>query len=338
MTLRWTRRSPSATAGRMPTPALAGRTRTPALAGVLLSALLWLSGCATTLQGAALQKAWPAHWPERVLLADVPFFPQDDFLCGPATLAMVAQAAGSPVTPEILTPQVYLPGRQGALQVEMLAAARRQGLVPYLLAPELSALLEEVAAGQPVLVLQNLSLPMAPLWHYAVVVGYDRGRETVFLHSGTTERLAMSLATFEHTWARSERWAVRVVAPTQLPATAQPDGWAIAVAALERVDARAAQTAWSTGLQRWPGHRLSMLGLGNSAYALGDLSRSALAFEAATEAHPDFADAWNNLAQVRLEQAQLPAAREAAARAVALGGPRLAAYQRLQQQIERRMR
>lgn len=319
-------------------PVQARRTRTPALAGVLLWAVLWLSGCAATLQGSALQKAWPAHWPERVLLADVPFFPQDDFLCGPATLAMVAQAAGNPVTPEILTPQVYLPGRQGALQVEMLAAARRQGLVPYLLAPELSALLEEVAAGQPVLVLQNLSLPMAPMWHYAVVVGYDWANQTVILHSGTTERLAMSLATFEHTWARSERWAVRVVAPTQLPATAQPDGWAMAVAALERVDARAAQTAWTTGLQRWPGHRLALLGLGNSAYALGDLSRSALAFEAATEAHPDFADAWNNLAQVRLELAQLPAAKEAAARAVALGGPRLAAYQRLQQQIEQRMR
>jgi hypothetical protein len=32
-------------------------------------------------------------------------------------------------------PQVYLPARKGSLQVEMLAAARRHGLVSYQLAP-----------------------------------------------------------------------------------------------------------------------------------------------------------------------------------------------------------
>lgn len=314
------------------------RATTPALAGVVLCAALLLGGCATPPQMAALERQWPEQLPDRVLLTTVPFFAQDDHLCGPASLAMVAQAAGKAVTPEQLTPQVYLPGRQGALQVEMLAAARRQGLVPYVLAPELQALLAEVAAGEPVLVLQNLALSMAPMWHYAVVIGYDRTRQEVMLHSGTTARLVMPLSTFERTWARSDRWAVRVSSPTQLPATAVAADWATAVATLERIDARAAYTAWNTGLQRWPGHRIGLLGLGNAAHALGQRERAAQAFEAAVMAHPDFADAWNNLAQVRLELAQLPAAREAAARAVALGGPRLAAYQRLQQQIEQRMR
>lgn len=306
---------------------------TPALAGVVLCAVL-LSGCATPPQMAALERQWPARLPDRVLLTTVPFFAQDDHLCGPAALAMVAQAAGKAVTPAELTPQVYLPGRKGALQVEMLAATRRQGLVPYVLEPELSAVLDEVVAGHPVLVLQNLSLPFSPLWHYAVVIGYDRERQEVTLHSGTTERLVMRLSTFEHTWARSDHWAVRVASPTQLPATTQAGAWASAVAALERVDARAAYTAWSTGLQRWPGDRIGLLGLGNAAYALGQRERAAQSFETATQAHPDFADAWNNLAQVRLEQGQLAAAREAISRAVALGGPRLPNYRALQQQIE----
>ncbi len=314
------------------------RRTTPALAGVVLCVLLWLSGCAATLQGRALQADWPARWPDRVLLGTVPFFPQDDHLCGPASLAMVAQAAGSTVTPELLTPQVYLPGRQGALQVEMLAAARRQGLVAYLLAPELSAVFDEVAAGHPVLVLLNLSLPISPMWHYAVVVGYDRQRQQVILHSGTTPRMTMPLATFEHTWARSDRWALRVTTPAQLPATAQPDAWASAVAALERVDARAAYTAWSTGLQRWPDHRIGLLGLGNAAYALGQQARAAQAYEAAVQAHPDFADAWHNLAQVRLELNQLDAAQRAALQAVSLGGVRLPAYRALLEKIEARRR
>jgi len=309
------------------------RRCTPALAGVLLSAVLLMSGCATAPSRGLFEQQWSAQWPERVLLERVPFFPQDDTLCGPASLAMVAQAAGSQVTPEALTPQVYLPGRQGSLQVEMLAAARRQGLVPYPLRPTMAALLEEVAAGEPVLVLQNLSLPMAPQWHYAVVIGYDRKAQTVLLHSGTTPRMAVPLATFEHTWARSGRWAVRVAAPGRLPATAEPDVWAAAVAPLERVDPAAAGAAWQAALARWPQHRISLLGLGNAAYAQGQRARAAVAYQAAVQAHPDFADAWNNLAQVRLELGDRASAAIAIGRAVALGGPRQEAYQRLQRQI-----
>lgn len=314
------------------------RRRTPALAGVLLCAVLLFAGCAAPPQLAALQRGWPTEWPDRVRLTTVPFFAQDDHLCGPASLAMVAQAAGSSVTPEELTPQVYLPGRQGALQVEMLAAARRQGLVAYVLAPELSALIEEVAAGHPVLVLQNLSLPISPLWHYAVVVGFDLQQQTLILHSGTTANTVVPLATFEHTWARSGHWAVRVTPPVQLPATAQADTWATSVAALERVDAAAAYTGWHTALQQWPQHRISMLGLGNAAYATGQRERAEQAYDAATRTHPDFADAWNNLAQARLELGRLQAAHEAASRAVALGGPRRADYLALQHTIEQRLK
>lgn len=86
------------------TPPRRGRA-TPALAGVVLCAAL-LAGCAAPPQVAQLQRDWPSGLPARTLLSRVPFIPQDDFLCGPATLAMVAQAAGRQVTADQLTPQV----------------------------------------------------------------------------------------------------------------------------------------------------------------------------------------------------------------------------------------
>lgn len=311
------------------------RARTsPALAGLVLCAVITLGGCATAPQMAALERDWPTTWPGQVLLGTVPFFAQDDHLCGPASLAMVAQAAGRDVTPAQLTPQVYLPGRQGALQLEMIAATRRLGLVPYLLAPELRALLTEVAAGEPVLVLQNLGLSFSPLWHYAVVIGYDRTTQDLILHSGTTARQRMPVSTFEQTWARGGNWAVRVSPPAQLPVTAQPEPWARAVAALERVDAPAAYAAWAAALQRWPNDRSALLGLGNAAYAMGQRERAAQAFDAATQAQPDFADAWHNLAQVRLELGQRGPALAAAQRAVAVGGARLPQYRALLDQVE----
>lgn len=80
-------------------------------------------------------------------------------VCGFGAHARQAQAPG------------FLPDRQGSLQIEVLATARRQGLVALTLALQLHDLLRQVAAGQPVVVLQNLSLPWVPLRHCAVVVG-----------------------------------------------------------------------------------------------------------------------------------------------------------------------
>ncbi len=314
--------------------AVFGVLRTPALAGVLLSALL-LVGCATP-QVSRLQQS-QTDLPQTARIADVPFFPQEDYQCGPASLAMVAQHAGVQVTPETLTPQVFLPGRQGSLQIEMQVATRRQGLLAYPLAPRLDALLREVAAGHPVLVLQNLTFSFAPLWHYAVVIAYDRERNTITLHSGVTEQLEMSLFTFERTWARGNYWAMLALPPGRLPATVQPDVYVAAAAALERLQAPAAQAAYQAAARAWPEQRAAWLGWGNSLYAQGRLEEAAQAFEAATQRHPDFADAWNNLAQVRWEQARWPEAQVAADRAVALGGVRLAQYRELQAKVSSRV-
>jgi predicted Zn-dependent protease len=116
------------------------------------------------------------------------------------------------------------------------------------------------------------------------------------------------------------------LSPNRLPATAQDDAFAQSVAALERVDPKAARTAYTTALSRWPLHRALLLGAGNTAYALGDLPSAQSAYDAAVHVHPDFADAWNNLAQVLLDQRNRAGASRAIAKAVALGGPRLPQY------------
>ena len=165
--------------------------RASPVAGILLSIVL-LAGCATPQVSTLLARP-PAALPPRAELAATPFFPQEKYQCGPAALATALVHAGAAVSPEALVPQVYLPAREGSLQAEMLAATRRHGLIAYPLAPRLEAVLLEVAAGNPVIVLQNLAFAFAPVWHYAVVVGYDRDREEIILRSGTTRRLTMTL-------------------------------------------------------------------------------------------------------------------------------------------------
>lgn len=307
--------------------------KTPALAGVFVCILLALGGCATP-QVSNLVQNWPTDIQARSEIKEVPFFPQEEYECGPAALAMVLQTAGVPVFPEQLVEQVYLPGRKGSLQIELLAASRRNGLPGYLLQPKLEVVLREVAAGNPVLVLQNLSLAFYPVWHYAVVIGFDRDRNQLILHSGRSAHLEMSLFTFERTWARSEYWAMVALSPTKLPVTAEPVAFAQSVAALERVNPGAAQTAYATALNQWPTQRAMLLGAGNTAYALGQLQAAASAYQTAVQAHPDFADGWNNLGQTLLELGRQQQASAAIARAVALGGVRLSEYQSLQLKID----
>ena len=76
------------------------------LAGFLFLSSL-LSGCAIILpQTSALKEHRPAELPARAELTEVPFFPQEEYQCGPAALAMALNAAGLSVTPESLIEQV----------------------------------------------------------------------------------------------------------------------------------------------------------------------------------------------------------------------------------------
>jgi len=300
------------------------RLRSPALAGLLLWIVV-LAGCATPQAGDLLAQR-PADLPQRHEITEVPFYPQEMYQCGPAALATVLAHQGLAVTPEGIAKAVYLPGRDGTLQAEMLSGVRREGRVAYVLAPRLDDLLREVAAGTPVVVLQNLAFSFAPLWHYAVVVGYDLAREEIVLRSGTTRRLDMTLSVFERTWARSGYWAVVAASPEQVPVTAAQDRYVSAAAALERASPAAARRAYAAALERWPLDATALLGAGNTAYAMKDLSAAEHAYRRATVAHPDSPDAWNNLAQALLDLGRTADARSAITRALQLGGPRSAAY------------
>ena len=248
---------------------------------------------------------------------------------------MALNAAGVAVTPDALTDEVYIPARKGSLQVEMLASARRHGLVAYELAPELKDVLAEVAAGNAVIVLQNQGLwAFHPYWHYAVVIGYDLEKKVILLHSGTRASRAMALGLFEFLWIDGQRWSMVALGPGRLPASAREASYATAAAALEQAGRVAeAHSAFEALLERWPDNLVGMMGLGNTAYALGRTAEAESAFRTAASAHPLTGAAFNNLAQTLADQGKLEAALDAARKAVSLGGASLPASQATLEEI-----
>jgi tetratricopeptide (TPR) repeat protein len=290
-----------------------------------LAAALLLGGCAA-LPPADLASIRAGDLPDRRELTEVPFFAQERYQCGPAALAMALAFAGAPRSPQQLVEQVYLPGREGTLQAEMLAATRRAGLLAYPLPPSFAALLAEVAAGHPVIVLENLRFAVWPLWHYAVAVGYDLPSRQLILRSGTERRLLVGESAFLTAWASAGNWAFVALPPATLPATAAEADYLVAAASLERVAPAAAGAAYGAALGRWPDNLAARIGLGNVAYALGHLPQAEAEFRQASRDHPESADAWNNLAQVLHEAGRDAEALAAARQAVSLAGPRRQTY------------
>lgn len=273
-------------------------------------------------QSSRLLKELPPEIPVQSSLESTPFFPQEDFQCGPAALAMALNAAGVKVTPDELLPQVYIPSKKGSLQIEMLVAARRNGLVAYELAPRLTDVLREIAAGTPVIVLENYSYGLSPVWHYSIAMGYDLSGGRIVRHSGKNAYESMPFGAFEYLWKSDGHWSMVALPPDKLPASANEQKYAKAVSALENSgQVKNAHIAYKTLLKRWPNNLTGLLGLGNTSYALKDLEGAESAFTSATTSHPDSVAAFNNLAHVLFDMGRKDASLKAAEYAVSLGGP-----------------
>jgi tetratricopeptide (TPR) repeat protein len=244
------------------------------------------------------------------------------------------------VTPEDLVSQVYIPERRGSLQIEMLAAARRHGLVSYQLAPRFEDLLRELAAGHPVIVLQNLGIGEG--WHYAVAVGYDYDSGELILRSGTTQRQVLPFTVHEMVWKRSGYWAMVALPPQRIPATADEQRWLGAIAAVERAANPApARAAYAKFLERWPQNVNAAVGLANAHHALGALPEAERVLRGALELAPDSVIVLNNLAQTLSDQGKhaeaLPYIERAVERTAAAGGRLAPAVQETRETIRKRL-
>ncbi len=129
-----------------------------------------------------------------------------------------------------------------------------------------------------------------------------------------------------------------ITRPDRLPAGASAIEVAQAAAALERVAPEAALQTYEAMLVRWPGDRIALFGRGNALYAAHRIDAAAQAWQATVDAHPAFADAWNNLAQALLDLQRYDAARAAIDRALALGGPKATRYAQTRAQIDAALR
>lgn len=294
-----------------------------------LGVVVLMSGCAADTRN-MLSNLEQHHGD--VELVETPFYPQVTDQCGPSALATILNSSGVAVTPEVLKTRIYIPGREGSLQIELLAASRGYGRMPYLIDTNVSALVSEVRAGRPVLVLQNLGSNRRPVWHYAVVVGYLADEKQFVLRSADQKRHVIGVSRFARTWQRAGYWGVLALVPGEMPAVPNADKYVRSVAALEAIgDIESALSGYSAATVRWPSHSMAWLGLGNTYHSQGNLESAEDAYGKLLALESHNLIGLNNLSQVQMEQGHLADASVTLEEALSVAEANTAIYAALQE-------
>lgn len=258
--------------------------------------VLFLSGCITpAVQTAALLAEPPSDLPDYMEIKDINFVNSPKAFCGPASLSMAMAWAGESVPVDTVADEVYTSAMRGSFQEDLIGSSRRHGLVAIPVR-NLDNLLREVAAGHPVIVLENLSVSWLPRWHYALVIGYDIKKQDIIMHSGKSAYYRWDMRKFERSWLLGDYWGLVVLPAGTLAVTGTEQEHIEATVGLEQAERYLeAEKSYKKILERWPNSLVSLIALGNMAYHQGRNADAVNWLKRAVKAHPESEEARYNL-------------------------------------------
>ena len=150
---------------------------------LLALAVLAASGCATASRETVL-KDIRENPSSGHLIGNVPFFPQSELMCGPASLASVIGYYGVKRDMKDVAREVYEEKLKGTLPIDILIYAKGKGFDAKFYRGGLEDMREKIRNKTPLILFLNLGLESYPVGHYIVAVGYNDRLRAVIAHSG----------------------------------------------------------------------------------------------------------------------------------------------------------
>ncbi len=239
---------------------------------VSIALTLMLIGCSSAPYQSAEQEfaTFTQNAQSRHQIPDVPVYTQEKNQCGAASLATLLNFEGKAVVQNALYAELFVPNKKGTYQQELVALARQYDLLPYARTSHFTELLTEINHNKPTLVLLNLGLENIPVWHYAVVTGFNARKQQLTLHSGKAKATVMSLKRFEKAWRLADYWAISLHPLNHLPTYAKPDIIMRELANFEILGkSELALTGYKNVLKHWPDQAAAYFAIGNSFYSKG---------------------------------------------------------------------
>jgi ABC-type bacteriocin/lantibiotic exporter with double-glycine peptidase domain len=140
------------------------------------------------------------------LIENVPFYPQEAFQCGPASLAEILNFWGIPVTPEEIATEIFSPAAGGTLNLDMMLYSEKKGMKAIYYKGNIDDIKSKIDLGYPMIVLVDLGLFVYQQNHFMVVVGYDENG--LIVHSGKDRLKPIPLKYFIKTWKKTNFWTL----------------------------------------------------------------------------------------------------------------------------------
>ena len=130
--------------------------------------------------------------------------------CGPACMAAVMRYYGKDFTQEAIGRAMYDSSSGATHGADMLFYARKQGFAAYSWNSSISDVKRRIAAGFPIIVLQQNSLEDKS-GHYRVLVGYDDAKSTFHAIDPYYDRTKLSYSECETLWSKMGYWALLIL-------------------------------------------------------------------------------------------------------------------------------
>ena len=142
------------------------------------------------------------------IIANVPFHAQEDYQCGPASLAGVMNYWKIDVTPDDIAKEIYSKSAKGTLNIDMVIYPQRKGLTAEQYSGGMKDLKKNIDSGYPLVVLVDYGFWAFQSNHFMVVVGYNE--DGVIVNSGKDKGKFMPEEDFIKTWEKTRFWTLLI--------------------------------------------------------------------------------------------------------------------------------
>ena len=148
--------------------------------------------------------------PNARYVKQVPFYPQTQYQCGPASLATVLNYWGRHVTPEQIAQEIYRPGMKGTLSLDLWQYAKAQDFQASVRQGSWEFLETQVSRERPIIAFLNLGFRQVHLGHFLVVVGVDPEDKSVIAYSGVEKNQRIPFDRFKKAWEKTNYWSLLI--------------------------------------------------------------------------------------------------------------------------------
>jgi ABC-type bacteriocin/lantibiotic exporter with double-glycine peptidase domain len=141
-------------------------------------------------------------------IENLPFYPQESYQCGPASLAGVLNYWGATVKPDEIARNIFSSSARGTLTIDMVLYAQQQGLSAEQYKGSLENLKQNIDSGLPVVVLVDYGGLLYQMNHFMVIIGYNE--YGILANSGKDHEKFIPEDDFLKSWEKTNFWTLRI--------------------------------------------------------------------------------------------------------------------------------